>query len=644
MSRPGPSDEAALGAGPGLRYGSARGRWVLAASILGSGLAGIDATVVNVALPAIGRDLHTDFASLQWTITAYTLTLASLILLGGALGDRYGRRRVFVIGVVWFAVASLLCGLAPTAPLLIAARALQGVGGALLTPGSLAMIQATFAPQDRARAIGAWSGLGGVATAVGPFVGGWLIQVASWRWVFLINAPLAVVVVLVARRHVPETRDSTVSGHIDALGAVLGALGLAGVTFAIIEAPVRGPGSPVVVAAALVGLASMVGFVVVESREQHPMLPLGIFSSAQFTAANVVTFIVYAAFGGVFFLLVVQLQVVAGFSPLAAGTAMLPVTLIMLLLSARAGQLAQRIGPRLPMSLGPLVCAASLVLMLRIGPGADYVQDVLPAVVVLGLGLALLVAPLTATVLAAADAQHAGVASGVNNAVARAAGLLAVAGLPVVAGLSGDSYTNPAQFNAGFRVALTVAAALLVLAAAVAATTIRNDVLAVEEPAAPAGAPVPVRPVRPVRLPRWPPVCRGSPAPRVPDGRRWCRCTTAPWRVRRCVVTPWRRDPPGGPDRAPARETARHSGCCDGPWEGVPRAERGPGYDAEVQPGRLSSRRALPVARRVRGWVRRRSRVTRLGSPLERGNAVAGVWERSVEGMWSPWVQGGRHG
>ena len=217
MSRPGPSDEAALGAGPGLRYGSARGRWVLAASILGSGLAGIDATVVNVALPAIGRDFHTDFASLQWTITAYTLTLASLILLGGALGDRYGRRRVFVIGVVWFAVASMICGLAPTAPLLIAARALQGVGGALLTPGSLAMIQATFAPQDRARAIGAWSGLGGVATAVGPFVGGWLIQVASWRWVFLINVPLAVVVVLVARRHVPETRDSTVSGHIDAI-------------------------------------------------------------------------------------------------------------------------------------------------------------------------------------------------------------------------------------------------------------------------------------------------------------------------------------------------------------------------------------------------------------------------------------------
>jgi len=474
MSR---SSEKAARDGAGLTYGSSRGRWVLLASILGSGLAGIDATVVNVALPAIGRDLQVDFSSLQWTITAYTLTLASLILLGGALGDRYGRRRVFVIGVVWFATASLLCGLAPSAPLLVAARALQGVGGALLTPGSLAMIQASFAPQDRARAIGAWSGLGGVATAVGPFLGGWLIQVASWRWVFLINAPLAAVVVLVAQRHVPETRDRTASGHIDTLGAGLCVLGLGGVTYAIIEAPVRGVGDPLVIAAALVGLAAMAGFLLAESRERHPMLPLSIFSSRQFSAANAVTFLVYAAFGGVFFLLVVQLQVVAGFSPLAAGTAMLPVTVVMLLLSARGGQLAQRIGPRLPMSVGPLICATALVLMLRIGQGASYARDVLPAVVVLGLGLSVLVAPLTATVLAAADEHRAGVASGVNNAVARAAGLIAVAALPAVAGLSGDSYTNPVQFDSGFRIALAVAAGLLVAGAAVAAATIRNDVL-----------------------------------------------------------------------------------------------------------------------------------------------------------------------
>ena len=362
--------------GAGLRYGSARGRWVLLASILGSGLAGIDATVVNVALPAIGRDLHTDFASLQWTITAYTLTLASLILLGGALGDRYGRRRVFVIGVVWFAVASLLCGLAPTAPLLIAARALQGVGGALLTPGSLAMIQATFAPQDRARAIGAWSGLGGVATAVGPFVGGWLIQVASWRWVFLINAPLAVVVVLVARRHVPETRDSTVSGHHRR------ARGRCWARSAWPGSPTRSsrrrsavPVSPVVVAAALVGLASMVGFVVVESRERHPMLPLGDLllgrSSPPRTSSRSSSTPPSAGCSSCSWCSC-RWSPASPRSPPVRRCCRSPS--IMLLLSARAGQLAQRIGPRLPMSLGPLVCAASLVLMLRIGPGADYVQ------------------------------------------------------------------------------------------------------------------------------------------------------------------------------------------------------------------------------------------------------------------------------
>jgi EmrB/QacA subfamily drug resistance transporter len=458
---------------------------VLLASILGSGLAGIDATVVNVAIPTIGADLDADFAALQWTITAYTLTLASLILLGGSLGDRFGRRRVFMVGVVWFALASLLCGLAPSAPLLIAARALQGVGGALLTPGSLAMIQASFIPEDRARAIGAWSGLGGVATAIGPFVGGWLIEVASWRWVFLINVPLAVVVIVVAQRHVPETRDPSATGRVDVLGAVLGAAGLAGVTYALIEAPARGSSAAVVVGAGLLGVGAMGAFLLAELRERHPMLPLGIFRSAQFSAANAVTFAVYGAFGGIFFLLIVHLQVVAGFSPLAAGTAMLPITVIMLLLSARAGALAGRIGPRLPMSLGPLVCAGGAALMLRIGTGADYLTDVLPAVVVLGLGLSFLVAPLTATVLAAADAQHAGVASGVNNAVARAAGLIAVAVLPAVAGLSGDDYTDPAAFAGGFRIALLVSVGLLIVGAALAAATIRNDVLA-GEPGAPA--------------------------------------------------------------------------------------------------------------------------------------------------------------
>ncbi len=460
-----------------LRVSSPGGRWVLLASILGSGLAGIDATVVNVALPAIGRDLDTDFAALQWTVSAYALTLASLILLGGSLGDRYGRRRVFTIGVAWFAIASLLCGLAPTAPLLVAARALQGVGGALLTPGSLAMIQASFAPEDRGKAIGAWSGLGGVATAIGPFLGGYLVEAASWRWVFLINVPLAVLVIVVAQRHVPETRDHSVTGRVDLLGAGLGALGLAGVTYALIEAPSKGGGSTEVVASAVVGVLAFGAFLAAEARERSPMLPLSVFRSTQFSAANAVTFVVYGAFGGVLFLLVLQLQVVGGFSPIVAGTALLPITVVMLLFSAPSGQLATRIGPRLQMSVGPLVVAAGLLLMLRIGPGASYVGDVLPAVLVLGAGLATMVAPLTATALAAVEDEHAGIASGVNNAVARAAGLIAVAVLPAAAGLSGAVYDNPPAFDDGFRTALLISATLLVCGGALAAATIRNDLL-----------------------------------------------------------------------------------------------------------------------------------------------------------------------
>jgi EmrB/QacA subfamily drug resistance transporter len=457
--------------------GSATGRWVLLAAILGSGMAGIDATVVYVALPAMGRDLGGGLATLQWTVSAYTLTLASLILLGGALGDRYGRRRIFVLGVVWFALASLLCGLATTSALLIGARALQGVGGALLTPGSLAMIQASFAPADRARAIGAWSGLGGVATAVGPLLGGWLVATASWRWVFLINAPVAVLVVVVAQRHVPETADPTATGAVDVAGAVLGVLGLGGVTYALIEAPERGAGSASVVTAAVLGVAALIGFVLVERRERSPMLPPDIFRSLQFSAGNAVTFVVYAALGGVLFLLVVALQTVAGFSPVAAGSALLPVTVLMLLLSARAGALAQRVGPRLPMSLGPLICAGGLLLMLRVGRNAGYLVDVLPGVVVFGLGLSLLVAPLTAMVLAAADAEHAGVASGVNNAVARAAGLIAVAVLPAAAGLSGRDYADPVALSSGFHVALLICAVMLALGGLLAAVTVRNDVL-----------------------------------------------------------------------------------------------------------------------------------------------------------------------
>lgn len=457
-----------------VRMRSAAGRWVLLVSVLGSGLAGIDATVVNVALPTIGEDLGTGFAGLQWTVTAYTLTLASFILLGGSLADRFGRRKVFLVGVTWFAVASLLCGVAPGIGTLIAARALQGVGAALLTPGSLALIQASFTTEDRAAAVGAWSGLSGVATAVGPFLGGWLVEQVSWRWVFLINVPLAVVVVVLALRHVPESRDPAAAPRVDIAGAFLGVVALGGVTYALVEGAGQGIASPPVLVALVLGVAAAVAFVVVEMHSDHPMLPLGIFRSRQFTAANLVTFTVYGGFGAVFFLLVIQLQVVGGFTPLAAGVSILPITVTMLVLSSYSGALAYRIGPRLQMSLGPTVCALGLVLMLRIGADASYIADVLPGVAVFGLGLAVMVAPLTATALAAAPGDQAGLASGVNNAVARAAGLLAIAVLPAFAGIGGDDYARPLVFAAGFTRAIWGAVVVLLAGAVIAAVSISN--------------------------------------------------------------------------------------------------------------------------------------------------------------------------
>ncbi|MGD9486248.1 MFS transporter [Streptomyces sp. TRM70308] len=459
-----------------LRLGERRGRWVLFTTVLGSGMALLDSTVVNVALPHIGTDLDADLGALQWTVNAYMLTLAGLILLGGTLGDRYGRRRVFLVGIVWFALASLLCGLAWNAGVLVAARALQGVGGALLTPGSLALIQATFHPDDRARAVGAWSGLGGVAAAVGPFLGGWLVDGPGWRWVFWLNVPLALVCVPVALRHVPETRDPNASGRFDVSGAALAALALGGVTYALIATPEQGA-SPVVLGTAVGGAVCGAAFVALERRLRHPMVPPSVFASRQFTAVNAVTLGVYAAFGGFFFLSVVQLQVVLGWSALAAGTALLPTTVLMLLLSARSGALGQRIGPRLPLTVGPLLCAGGMLLMTRVGPDASYGVDVLPALLVLGAGMVLLVAPLTATVLASVDVARAGLASGVNNAVARAAGLLAVAALPLLAGMGPEAYREPAAFDAAFRTAMVWCAGLLVVAAAVAWLTVRRDVL-----------------------------------------------------------------------------------------------------------------------------------------------------------------------
>jgi EmrB/QacA subfamily drug resistance transporter len=449
---------------------SGTGRWILFTTVLGSGMALLDSTVVNVALPHIGEDLDADLGALQWTVNAYMLTLAGLILLGGALGDRYGRRRVFVIGVVWFALASLLCGLAPNAGVLIAARALQGVGGALLTPGSLALIQASFHEDDRARAVGLWSGFGGVGAAVGPFVGGWLVDGPGWRWVFLLNVPLAALCVPVALRHVPESRDEAAHGRFDVLGAVLGATSLAFVTYALIgEAWWAG----------VVGVVVGAGFVAVERRRGgSAMVPPSIFASRIFTAVNLVTLCVYAAFGGFFFLAALQLQVVSGYSALGAGTALLPTTVLMLLLSAKSGELGERIGPRIPLTVGPLLCAAGMLLMLRVGEDASYVRDVLPALLVLGLGMTTLVAPLTATVLASVDVSRAGLASGINNAAARAAGLLAVAALPMLAGMGPEAYRSAEEFGETFRRAMPMCAGILVVGAVLAWTTMRTTATA----------------------------------------------------------------------------------------------------------------------------------------------------------------------
>lgn len=452
--------------------GTAKGRWVVAAAVLGSGVAFLDGTVVNAALPAISRDLHADLGDLQWVLTGYLLTLGSLLVLGGSLGDRYGRRKIFVIGLASFAATSLLCALAPDTGLLIAARCAQGVAAALLVPNSLAMVSASFHVDDRGRAIGAWSGLGGIATAIGPFLGGYLIDSVSWRWVFVINLPISAAAILIALRHVPESRDEHAGAHLDVVGSVLLTLGLAGVVYALIE----GPGhdwTVVTIGIGLVGVAALVAFLLVEARIANPMVPLGVFKSQQFSGANAVTFAVYAAIGTVTFLLVVHLQTDLGYSALEAGASLLPITVCMLLFSARAGALAQRIGPRWPMTIGPLVVAVGMALLGRVDPGTTYWATVFPALLVLGLGLSLTVAPLTATVLGAVDDSHAGIASAINNSVARIAGLLAVAVLPAAAGLTA---AQGLDLDAGFARAMYIAAVLAAIGGVLAFLTIRRAV------------------------------------------------------------------------------------------------------------------------------------------------------------------------
>jgi EmrB/QacA subfamily drug resistance transporter len=473
---------------PSLTYKSAEGRWVLLATVLGSAMASIDSTVVGIALPAIGRDFHATLASLQWVFTAYTLTLAGLLLFAGALGDRYGRKKIFVIGVIWFALASLLCGAALNAAELIAARALQGVGAALLLPGSLAILEASFVKDDRSKAIGAWSGFAGVGTAIGPFLGGWLIQALSWRLIFAINLPIAAVVVAVSLRHLPESRDVNATGRVDVTGGVLVTLGLVGLTYGLIDGPSKGWVSPVPLAALLAGVVLLAAFIWWERREETPVLPLKLFRSAEFSAANVVTFIVYGALGGALFLLPIQLEQVSGYTALQAGLSLLPITVIMLLLSARSGALAARIGPRLQMTVGPVVIAAGLALLARVGPSGSYLTEVLPAMLVFGLGLAINVAPLTATVLSAVPSEHAGAASAINNDVARAAGLIAVAVLPAAAGLTGSSYLHAAEFSAGFRTAMFISAGVCLCGALLAGLFIKNPSRVTQQAPEPAEA------------------------------------------------------------------------------------------------------------------------------------------------------------
>ena len=457
-----------------LAFGTARGRWVLAATVLGSGIASLDATVVGIALPSINRSFGGGVGTLQWVVTGYSLTLAAFLLLGGSLGDRLGRRRIFSIGIAWFAVASALCGIAPNATFLVVARVVQGIGGALLTPGSLAILQASFRADDRSRAIGAWTGLSGVAAAAGPLVGGYLLAVASWRWVFYINIPVAAFVLVLTARHVPESSDPTSSRHIDTVGATLAVLFLAGLTYGLIEGPTRGWGSPLVVVAFVVAACSAVAFLVVERRSPDPMLPLDLFRSRQFSGANAVTFVVYGALGGALFLLPVELQLVAHYTPLDSGLALVPVTLIMLTFSARSGQLSARIGPRLQMSVGPVVVGAGLALLAMATEHGSYWTQVFPAILVFSIGLAITVAPLTSTAMSAAPAEHSGIASAVNNTVARAAGLCAVAVLPLAAGLTGAAALSPTELADGFRTAVYIAGATCAAGGLLAVLTIRN--------------------------------------------------------------------------------------------------------------------------------------------------------------------------
>ncbi|WP_270888714.1 MFS transporter [Pedococcus sp. 5OH_020] len=455
-----------------LRLRSHRGRFVLTTTVLGSGIALLDSTVVNVALPTIGRDLSADLAGLQWVVNAYALTLAALILLGGSLGDRFGRRRVYAVGVAGFGAASVLCAVSPTVGTLVAARGLQGVCAALLVPGSLAILQASFHREDRMAAIGAWTGLLGVASASGPIIGGWLVE-HDWRWAFWLNVPLSALVVLLSLRVVPESWNPLADKHFDVGGVVLAVLGLAGVTFTLTQA--SNGLDPRSLTIGAVGLAALAAFAVTEDRSPHPLVPPSLFANRVFTTVNLVTLLVYAGLSAALLFLVLFLQTVAGWSALQAGAATLPLSAVMLVLARRFGSLAARTSPRPFMVGGTLSAAAGFVLLAMSPREPSFALHIFPGITLVGLGLSLTVAPLTGTVLAAAPDELAGTASGVNNAVARTAGLLAVAALPPLVGLRGEDYASAQALAPSYRLAMLVCAALLVAGAALTELGLRRE-------------------------------------------------------------------------------------------------------------------------------------------------------------------------